>query len=108
MQTFVFDLSTMSRFQGRYADIITIFTHLKLCLADVIHNFKWVKIIMQTSRSTPLQRWNSFVETTNTKEFLQFEIIINVQICKYLFSNLTNASNFQPLEVVDRGSETQP
>ena len=21
------------------------FTHLKLCLADAIHNFKWVKII---------------------------------------------------------------
>ena len=24
---------------------IVIFTHLKLCLADAIHNFKWVKII---------------------------------------------------------------
>ena len=24
---------------------IRIFTHLKLCLADAIHNFKWVKII---------------------------------------------------------------
>ena len=24
---------------------MTIFTHLKLCLADAIHNFKWVKII---------------------------------------------------------------
>ena len=24
---------------------IVIFTHLKLCLADVIHNFKWVKIM---------------------------------------------------------------
>ena len=23
----------------------SIFTHLKLCLADAIHNFKWVKII---------------------------------------------------------------
>ena len=23
---------------------IWIFTHLKLCLADAIHNFKWVKI----------------------------------------------------------------
>ena len=22
-----------------------IFTHLQLCLADAIHNFKWVKII---------------------------------------------------------------
>ena len=22
-----------------------IFTHLKLCLADAIHNFKWVKIM---------------------------------------------------------------
>ena len=25
--------------------LIWIFTHLKLCLADAIHNFKWVKII---------------------------------------------------------------
>ena len=25
--------------------LIGIFTHLKLCLADAIHNFKWVKII---------------------------------------------------------------
>ena len=24
---------------------IAIFTHLKLCLADAIHHFKWVKII---------------------------------------------------------------
>ena len=24
---------------------IVIFTHLKLCLADAIHNFKWVKIM---------------------------------------------------------------
>ena len=24
---------------------IWMFTHLKLCLADAIHNFKWVKII---------------------------------------------------------------
>ena len=28
-------------------------------------------------------------------------------ICKYLCSNLTNTSNFQSLEVVGRGSETQ-
>ena len=26
--------------------LIEIFTHLKLCLADAIHNFKWVKIIL--------------------------------------------------------------
>ena len=25
--------------------LIAIFTHLKLCLADAIHNFKWVKVI---------------------------------------------------------------
>ena len=25
--------------------LIGIFTHLKLCLADSIHNFKWVKCI---------------------------------------------------------------
>ena len=25
--------------------LIGIFTHLKLCLADAIHNFKWPKII---------------------------------------------------------------
>ena len=32
---------------------------------------------------------------------------LNVKICKYLVSNSTNMRNFQPLEVVDRGSETQ-
>ena len=31
----------------------------------------------------------------------------NIKICKYLCSNYTNMSNFQPLEVVGRGSETQ-
>ena len=31
---------------------------------------------------------------------------INILIC--LISNQANMSNFQPLEVVDRGSETQP
>ena len=25
--------------------LIGIFTHLKLCLTDAIHNFKWVKLI---------------------------------------------------------------
>ena len=30
---------------------------------------------------------------------------VNIKICKCLFSNM---SNFQPLEVVDRGRETQP
>ena len=28
-----------------YMYSIWIFTHLKLCLADAIHNFNWVKII---------------------------------------------------------------
>ena len=30
-----------------------------------------------------------------------------IEICKCLVSNSTNTSNFHPLEVVDRGSETQ-
>ena len=29
-------------------------------------------------------------------------------MCKGLVSNYANMSNFEPLEVVDRGSETQP
>ena len=32
---------------------------------------------------------------------------LKIRICKYVCSNLTNMSNFQPLEVVGRGSETQ-
>ena len=32
---------------------------------------------------------------------------LNIKICKYLVSRLTNISNFHPLEVVGRGSETQ-
>ena len=31
--------------QKRYYYPLRIFTHLNLCLADAIHNFKWVKII---------------------------------------------------------------
>ena len=29
------------------ATLIGIFTHLKLCLADTIHNFKWLKILVR-------------------------------------------------------------
>ena len=40
---------------------ILIFTHLKLCLADAIHNFKWVKIIQiwqnGGQRFSNLARW---------------------------------------------------
>ena len=32
---------------------------------------------------------------------------LNITICKYLVSNSTNISNFHPLEVAGRGSETQ-
>ena len=32
---------------------------------------------------------------------------LNIEICKYLVSNLTNMSNYHRLEVVSRGSETQ-
>ena len=32
---------------------------------------------------------------------------LNIKICKYLLSSQINMSNFQPLEVVGRGSETQ-
>ena len=31
----------------------------------------------------------------------------NIKICRCLVSNLTNVGNFHPLEVVERGSETQ-
>ena len=32
---------------------------------------------------------------------------LNIKSCKCLISNYTNMSNFKPLEVVGRGSETQ-
>ena len=57
--------------------IIGIFTHLKLCLADMIHNFKWVKIIqiwqhigqlqiehsvvLKTMQEYPPVFWNTFL-----------------------------------------------
>ena len=34
-------------------------------------------------------------------------MVYNYKVCKYLVSNETNMSNFQLLEVVDCGSETQ-
>ena len=33
---------------------------------------------------------------------------LNIKICKGLVSNYPNMTNFQPLEVVVRDSETQP
>ena len=35
-------------------------------------------------------------------------VYLNIKTCEFLLSNLTNISNSQPLEVVDRGSEAQP
>ena len=32
---------------------------------------------------------------------------LNIKICKYLCSNETDMNNFQPLDVVGCGSETQ-
>ena len=47
---------------GQYLDMfwsrcrkIIIFTHLKLCLADAIHNFKWVKIVFINLNSTGMR-----------------------------------------------------
>ena len=34
-------------------------------------------------------------------------VCLNIKICKCLVQNETNMINFHPLEVVDRGSETQ-
>ena len=38
---------------------------------------------------------------------LERNLCVNIKICKSLISNQTNISNFHPLEVVARGSETQ-
>ena len=39
--------------------------------------------------------------------YWEWNVCINIKICEYVCSNETNMSNFQPHEVVDRGSETQ-
>ena len=39
--------------------------------------------------------------------YWKLDSCLNIKICKYLRLNSTNLSNFQPLEVVGRGSETQ-
>ena len=39
--------------------------------------------------------------------YWEWNVCLNIKICKYLCSNYTNMSNFQPLDVVGRGSETQ-
>ena len=41
--TVYFNIICLTLYPPNYS--IWIFTHLKLCLADAIHNFKWVKII---------------------------------------------------------------
>ena len=34
-------------------------------------------------------------------------VYLNIKTCEFLFPNLTNISNSQPLEVVDRGSGSE-
>ena len=41
-------------FSGHIWILFWIFTHLNLCLADAIHNFKWVKIIQIWQNGGPL------------------------------------------------------
>ena len=40
--------------------------------------------------------------------YWEWNVCLNIKICKCLVLNLTNMSNFQPREVVYRGSEIQP
>ena len=42
-----------------------------------------------------------------TNHFFGSEMTVNTKICKCSVLNLRNMSNFHPLEVVGRGSETQ-
>ena len=67
-----------------------IFTHLKLWVAVARHNFKWVKIKIINC-------------------YWEWNVSLNIQqiISKYPVLNETNISNFYPLEVVGRDSETQ-
>ena len=39
--------------------------------------------------------------------YWEWNVCLDINICECLVSNQTNMSNFQPLEVVGRGSETQ-
>ena len=43
----------------------------------------------------------------NSQYFWKWNVCLKSRIWKCLVSNETNMSNFQPLEVVGRGSETQ-
>ena len=54
-------ITTINCFKSSDDDVRTtenvktrIFTHLKLCLADAIHNFKWVKIYVKPSEPEKL------------------------------------------------------
>ena len=42
-------LTYLEQYLGRL--VTKIFTHLKLCLATAIHNFKWVKILVMSQSS---------------------------------------------------------
>ena len=39
--------------------------------------------------------------------YLERYVSFNIKFCKYFVANLTNMTNFHPLEVVDRGIEIQ-
>ena len=46
-----------------YDRLVRIFTHLKLCLADALHSFKWVKII-QIRQNEGQQFWHWLILVT--------------------------------------------
>ena len=51
---------------------------------------------------------NNTVGLFKVEKLLRYKIsVFNIKICKCLVSTKTIMSNFQPLGVVDRGSETQ-
>ena len=58
--------------------LIVNFTHLKLCLADAIHNFKWVKIIQIWQNGGQLFRDHSYARQNLCDEFLNFYILVKI------------------------------
>ena len=75
---------------------------MKLWIAVAKHNFKWLKILISWLSAL---RVNLYYEST--KLVLGMNYVSKYQDLQIFVLKLKKRSNFQPLEVVGRGSQTQ-
>ena len=106
----VWESSSIRAPKGLYT---IIFTHLKLCLADATHNFRWVKIVQIISK------YMSFISTSRlfrrhcehfvdlSKTVPSFQSKKNAYACHWFLEGYVYRNNRGPLITVDLNSGCQ-